>query len=62
MTAKVDSDVCIGCGLCAEICPEVFRMEDDKAVVHVPDVPREVEANCEKAAEDCPVTAITVEP
>lgn len=61
MNAKVDQDTCIGCGLCAEICPQVFRMEDDKAVVYVAIVPQTVESDCETAAEDCPVTAISVE-
>lgn len=61
MKAKVDQDSCIGCGLCVEICPQVFRMEEDIAVVFVAIVPKEDEASCETAAEECPVTAITVE-
>ena len=60
MRAKVDADACIGCGLCVSICPEVFKMEDDKAVVIGTDVPKGAEANCKKSAEDCPVTAIVV--
>ncbi|MDD5628050.1 MAG: ferredoxin [Elusimicrobia bacterium] len=62
MKAKVDPDLCIGCELCANICPEVFRMEEGKAVVHVPVVPQVAEASCRQAAEDCPADAITVEP
>ena len=26
----VDPDLCIGCGLCAEICPDVFEMNDEE--------------------------------
>ena len=58
MKAKVDADLCIGCGLCESTCPEVFKMEGDKAVVIGSAVPKGVEETCKKAAEDCPVTAI----
>lgn len=60
MKAKVDSEICIGCGLCVDACPEVFKMEDDKAVVYVDIVPKGAEDKCKKAAEDCPVSAITL--
>lgn len=56
--AKVDADTCIGCGLCATTCAEVFEMKEDKAVVIVSSVPKNVEDTCKKAAEECPVTAI----
>ena len=29
MHYHVNEDVCIGCGLCAETCPEVFSLRDD---------------------------------
>ena len=29
MKAIVDQETCIGCELCANICPDVFHMEDD---------------------------------
>jgi len=60
MKAKVDPDICIGCGLCVTTCPEVYRMEDDKAVVCVAVVPKGAEETCQKAADECPVTAITI--
>ncbi len=60
MKASVDQDTCIGCNLCANTCPEVFRMEGDKAVVIVDVVPKEAEETCQQACDDCPVTAISI--
>lgn len=53
---NIDHDKCIGCGLCASICDEVFEMRDDgKAhVKEQKDIP------CVKEAiEQCPVDAIS---
>jgi ferredoxin len=62
MKAFVDQEVCIGCGLCAEICPEVFAMNDQMtADVIVDEVPAEVEESAQDAADSCPVSAITIE-
>ncbi|MCF6155377.1 MAG: ferredoxin [Candidatus Brocadia sp.] len=60
MKAKVDPDTCIGCALCAEICPEVFSMEGDKSVVYVDIVPKEAEDTCREAADKCPVSCIYI--
>jgi len=61
MRAIVDEETCIGCGLCAETCPEVFEMNDDKALVKVNPVPANVQETCKEAAENCPVEAIKIE-
>ena len=54
MIAKLDRDGCISCGLCAETCPEVFRMADDGiAEVWQEEVPKDVEdraLECRKSA------------
>ncbi|MGE5197723.1 MAG: ferredoxin [Deltaproteobacteria bacterium] len=60
MKAVVDQEKCIGCTLCTQVCPEVFKMEGDKAVAYVNPVPRELEEKCKDAAQQCPVEAITV--
>lgn len=62
MKATVDRDLCIGCGLCAEICPEVFEMDDESiAQVIVDVIPLEAEETAREAAASCPVEAIKIE-
>ncbi len=62
MKAKLDRSGCISCGLCAETCPEVFRMADDGvAEVYQEEVPKEAEDKAVKAQEGCPVSVIAVE-
>ncbi|MDQ1256971.1 MAG: ferredoxin [Candidatus Hydrogenedentes bacterium] len=61
MKAVVDQDVCTGCGLCEETCPEVFSADGDTATVLVEVVPKEAEGSCIDAMNECPVDAISVE-
>ncbi|OGR44696.1 MAG: ferredoxin [Elusimicrobia bacterium GWA2_61_42] len=60
MKAIVDVNSCIGCGLCANDCPEVFEMNADKAIVKGP-VPAGKEDSCKAAAANCPVQCIKCE-
>jgi ferredoxin len=54
---KVDENKCIGCGMCAGLCPEAFVMNHEgKAEVLKNDI-----SDCVKnAAENCPVEAISI--
>ncbi len=62
MKAKVNADVCIGCGLCEATCPEVFKLNDkDISEVIVDTVPPGAKASCREAAGNCPVHAISLE-
>jgi len=62
MKATLDRSGCISCGLCAQTCPEVFRMADDGvAEVWLEDVPAEAEGAAVEAQDGCPVSVITVE-
>ncbi len=61
MKASVDENLCTGCGLCADMCPTVFEMKEDKAVVKVSSI-LDDSADCSKeAASNCPVEAIKVD-
>lgn len=56
------TDDCISCGVCPDVCPEVFELPDgEKARVIVDTVPAELEAKAHVACEACPVDAIILE-
>lgn len=61
MKAVIDRDGCISCGLCADTCPEVFRMADDGLAEVYADVTSDTEDTAKEAADNCPVSVITVE-
>lgn len=61
MKAIVDSDICVGCGLCSEICPEVFSMQGEEAVAFANLMSAEHLDEAKEAAEKCPVDAIGIE-
>ena len=52
----VDQDLCIGCGHCVEVCPEVFEIVDEKSEAARPD--RCGTCSCQEAIDTCPVQAI----
>lgn len=61
MNVTVDKDLCTGCGLCVDSCPEVFEMQGDAAVAKKGKIDPADKALAEKvkeAAENCPVEAI----
>ena len=74
MRVWIDQKACVGNGICAEICPEVFVLTDgDIAYVRDGDrllpegeagvlsVPSEFQLPTIEAAEECPVACIYVE-
>ncbi len=53
----VDKEACIGCGVCVDTVPTVFRFDDDmKAEVFDP--AGDAEAAIQEAMDLCPVTCI----
>ncbi|UCB56509.1 MAG: ferredoxin [Candidatus Omnitrophota bacterium] len=61
MKATVNEELCVGCGLCVDTCPDTFIMEEDKAKIKANPVPTGSEDSCKKAKEECPVEAIIIE-
>ena len=56
MPARVDEEICTGCGACAEVCPaEAITVND------VAKVDPELCTECGACTEECPVEAITLE-
>lgn len=62
MRAEVNQTGCIACGLCADTCPEVFRMGDDGlAEAYCGEIDDADERKAKEAAENCPVSVISIE-
>lgn len=55
MVIKVNEELCIGCGLCVHLRPNVFKMNaDGKAIVI------EKDGEIDNIASQCPVQAIQI--
>ena len=61
MKAKVNKDICIGCGACQAIAPDVFELEDDGLAVCKVEEIKENKEDVQDAADSCPTSAIEVE-
>lgn len=61
MKAVIDKELCTGCGLCCDTCPDVFELQDTVAIVKVAEIPANAEASAKQASSDCPVEAIKIE-
>jgi len=60
MKPKVDRDLCIGCGACQSLCPEVFRLDESGKSAVLEGVDYKANKECiQKAIENCPVQAIS---
>ena len=62
MKAFVDQETCISCGICTDICPEVFSLNDDGlAEASTDEIDESVLEKAKEAQSECPVDAITLE-
>lgn len=57
-TPYVDQSICTGCELCEQLCPEVFRMNDE-GVSEVYDPHGASEDKIQDAIDSCPVQCIS---
>ena len=57
VTLILDTEKCVACGMCAEVCPHgVFLVDDDGAAI----VDRDACMECGACALNCPVDAVSV--
>jgi ferredoxin len=55
---SVDKDLCVGCGLCTQVCSEVFEMSADGKAGVIEGADQS--ADCvQDAVDQCPVGAIS---
>ena len=58
------SESCIGWGACSAVCPEVFELNADGVAENIlgdeTEIPEDLEASAQEAADSCPVSAIEV--
>ena len=53
------TDDCTGCGVCETIAPDVFVVEDEKAIVNADEIAGN-EDEIKEAAEECPDESIKI--
>jgi ferredoxin len=56
-----DRSACCGYGVCAELCPEIYKVDDIGVVTVLMDiVPQGLEVKAREAASACPTNALRV--
>lgn len=58
MKVIVKDDVCIGCGMCVSIEPDVFEFKDNGKADAYGKVTEDNKENVQQAVDSCPVDAI----
>lgn len=58
---KINTQKCVGCGMCMNLCPKVFELKNGKSSIKK-NAPLEKNTDCiNQAASLCPVQAIKIE-
>ena len=60
MRVTINRQQCIGCGLCEELLPEVFIMQNQKSMVKKEGLKKVKKSVIKTVAEDCPAEAIII--
>jgi len=58
---KIDETLCVGCGACTVIAPDIFVLDQDSGKAKVVSQPKEIDNQIKMAIESCPVKAIKIE-
>ena len=59
MKARINQELCVSCGLCASMNPEVFQMDENGLATAVKET--EDETLLQESIDSCPVSAISKE-
>lgn len=61
MKVIVDSETCLGCGVCESIAPDIFVLGDEiYAKVIMNPIPEQMRDIVEEAVSECPEEAISI--
>jgi ferredoxin len=61
MKASIERDGCIACGVCVEVCPQVFYFADDGLADVKAEVTKDTQEMAIEARDSCPVSVINIE-
>ena len=62
MKLRINPIMCDGHGMCAELLPELIRLDDwGYPIIDVAEVPRELEGLALRAADACPTLAVLLD-
>jgi ferredoxin len=60
MKLHIDKDLCVGDRICVEMCPEIFGMDGEVAMLKTNTIPDRLVDVCLETAEMCPEFAIVI--
>ncbi len=60
MKVMIDDDHCVGCMMCVDTCPEIFKSDGDIAIVITDFISNDLKEKCMNAVKSCHVETISV--